>query len=147
MFILKACQYWYQKLKEELHNGLIQGQNGYPNTIKQAYTMIRERRNHGIPRIDAESQLAFMTNEELGEGGDNKVVLPLGGGKAKPYIKCNKCGKQGHYANKCPTLEMDKAISAFGVECNKDKGYAKHKRVSRHWLLLNNQSTTNIMCN
>eukprot|EP00957_Ditylum_brightwellii_P162382 12365435-Ditylum_brightwellii.AAC.1 len=54
---------------------------------------------------------------------------------------------------------MEKAISAFGIDYKKGEEYksghhnkfiyltSKHKRVSRDWLLLENRSTTNIMCN
>eukprot|EP00957_Ditylum_brightwellii_P043089 3264027-Ditylum_brightwellii.AAC.2 len=50
-------------------------------------------------------------------------------------------------------------MSAFIIDYKEDEGYesghhkkfiyltSKHKRVSRDWLLLDNQSTTNIMCN
>eukprot|EP00957_Ditylum_brightwellii_P126431 9637703-Ditylum_brightwellii.AAC.1 len=158
MFILNACRFQYQTLKEELHNSLTQGWNGYPNTIEQGYTMLCKCCGHGTPRINSEPQLAFLTN--AGPGGGYKEVVPLlGGGKPKTHTTCNKCGKLGHYANRCPTLKVEKAISAFGIESDEDKGYesgnsnefiyptSKHKRVSRDWLLLDNQSTTNIMCN
>eukprot|EP00957_Ditylum_brightwellii_P058290 4419501-Ditylum_brightwellii.AAC.1 len=71
--------------------------------------MICKRHNHGTPRINTEPQLAFLMNGDTGGGeGDKEVVPPSGGGKLKPYIICNECGKRGHYANRCPTLEMER---------------------------------------
>eukprot|EP00957_Ditylum_brightwellii_P040638 3075861-Ditylum_brightwellii.AAC.1 len=83
--------------------------------------MLCECCNHGTPRLNSEPQLAVLTDAGSG-GGDKKVPL-LGGGKSKPHITCSKCGKLSHYANRCPTLEVEKAISAFGIELDKDNGY------------------------
>eukprot|EP00957_Ditylum_brightwellii_P069656 5289900-Ditylum_brightwellii.AAC.1 len=52
--------------------------NSYPNSIKQAYTMICERRNHGTPRVGTESQLAFHARGD-GEEEDEEI-FPLAGG-------------------------------------------------------------------
>eukprot|EP00957_Ditylum_brightwellii_P120361 9183695-Ditylum_brightwellii.AAC.1 len=97
IFVIKACQFCYQRLKEELHNELAQGWNGYPNTLDQAYTMLSERRDHGTSKTKMETQLVFHAGG--GSDQDDNVVLPAGGEKAKPHIKCNKCRKQGHFAN------------------------------------------------
>eukprot|EP00957_Ditylum_brightwellii_P001237 96961-Ditylum_brightwellii.AAC.1 len=92
------------------------------------------------------------------------MVLLAGGGKVRPYIKCNKCGKKGHCANKCLDLSLPKSkdtgLSVFIIEEDDELGredsggenefiflLAKHKMVNKNMLLLDNQSSTNIMCN
>eukprot|EP00957_Ditylum_brightwellii_P184512 14053919-Ditylum_brightwellii.AAC.1 len=152
-------------LKEELHNGLTQGWNGYPNSIKEAYMMICKRQDQDTPKIPTKTQLAFLTKGGGGgeEDEEKEIVLPAGGGKVRPYIKCNKCGKKRHYTNKCPDLFLPKnketGISAFIIDDDELGGEdssgenefifltAKHKMVNKNMLLLNNQSSTNIVCN
>eukprot|EP00957_Ditylum_brightwellii_P187221 14258923-Ditylum_brightwellii.AAC.1 len=43
MFIIKACQSHYQKLKEELHNGLTQGRNGLKYVGTGLYNVVRKK--------------------------------------------------------------------------------------------------------
>eukprot|EP00957_Ditylum_brightwellii_P070672 5371051-Ditylum_brightwellii.AAC.1 len=102
MFVMKACRYRYQKLKEELHNGLTQGQNGYPNTVDQAYTMICKGCNQDAPRIETNPQLAFHADGGDPQDREEEILPPTGGGKVRPWVTCDKCKKKGHYANKCP---------------------------------------------
>eukprot|EP00957_Ditylum_brightwellii_P091278 6950602-Ditylum_brightwellii.AAC.1 len=122
--------------------------------------MLSERRDNGTPKTEMETQLAFHDGDRGKQDKDgDEVVLPTWEGKVKPHIRCNRCRKRGHYANRCPLQEMKEAISAFGIESSDDKGYdskhsnkfiyltTKHKGVNQDMLLLSNQSTTNIMRN
>eukprot|EP00957_Ditylum_brightwellii_P006490 491762-Ditylum_brightwellii.AAC.1 len=124
IFILKVCCFRYQKLKEELYNKVAQGWNGYPDSVEKACTMLCERRDNGMPRITTESQLAFHVEGKGGhnEGGEEEIVPPTGGGKVKPYIRCNKCNKKGHYINKCPNLikEKEEEVLAFIIKEEED---------------------------
>eukprot|EP00957_Ditylum_brightwellii_P116001 8849508-Ditylum_brightwellii.AAC.1 len=126
--------------------------------------MICKSRNNSAQRIAVESQLAFHVK---GKGTGDKetkeeVVPPAGGGKVRPYIQCNKCNKKGHYANKCPEVleNKEEELSAFIIKEDKDPNNkdsdggnefifltTHHKTVNKNMLLLDNQSSTNIICN
>eukprot|EP00957_Ditylum_brightwellii_P150784 11480905-Ditylum_brightwellii.AAC.1 len=69
----------FSKLKEELHNGLAQGRNGYPDTVDQAYTMICERRDQGTPRIKTDPQLAFHADGRDPQDGEEEILPPTEG--------------------------------------------------------------------
>eukprot|EP00957_Ditylum_brightwellii_P057286 4341628-Ditylum_brightwellii.AAC.1 len=81
MFILKACRFRYQKLKEELHNKLARGWNGYPESVEKAYTMLYKRRDNDTPRINIELRLAFHAEGEGSEEEESgEEIVPCAGG-------------------------------------------------------------------
>eukprot|EP00957_Ditylum_brightwellii_P027068 2046528-Ditylum_brightwellii.AAC.1 len=43
--------------------------------------------------------MVFLTEGQGEKEGEEEIVPLAGGGKVRPYIKCNKCGKKGCYAN------------------------------------------------
>eukprot|EP00957_Ditylum_brightwellii_P114240 8709676-Ditylum_brightwellii.AAC.1 len=79
-FLKKACKIRYRKLLDELHHGIHQGRNGYPDTIEAAYTMICECKDmsshHGVGDNHHMSLLAAG-----GGGGKGKIVLPANKGR------------------------------------------------------------------
>eukprot|EP00957_Ditylum_brightwellii_P024488 1848091-Ditylum_brightwellii.AAC.1 len=103
-------------------------------------------------------QPTFHADSGDPQGREEEILPPAGGGEVRPWATCNKCKKKGHYFNKCPVKEVELAVSAFGIKGSSDKGYNisnnnkfifltnKHCRVNKNYLLLDNQSSTNIMC-
>eukprot|EP00957_Ditylum_brightwellii_P170718 12994283-Ditylum_brightwellii.AAC.1 len=121
--------------------------------------MICKRHDQDAPRIEMDPQLSFHADGGDPQDGEEEVLPPTGGGKVRPWVTCDKCKKKGHYVNKCPVKEVKLAVLAFGIEGSNNKGYNsnsnnkfifltnKHHRVNKNYLLLDNQSSTNIMCN
>eukprot|EP00957_Ditylum_brightwellii_P029981 2269403-Ditylum_brightwellii.AAC.1 len=120
--------------------------------------MICKQHEHNMPKVETEHQLMFNDNGKIDQEDNEEVVPPAGGGEVRPWIKCNKCNKRGHYTNKCHWDKIDQEVSAFGIEGSNNKGYCgsnnnvfiyltvQHRGVNYNWLLIGNQSTINIMC-
>jgi hypothetical protein len=77
----------YGRLKTELNNAYMAGQNNYPKTVESAVTMLSHYVNdkgvHG-------------TDEDKGQAALTSFM------QKHKNVMCYKCGKKGHYANKCP---------------------------------------------
>jgi hypothetical protein len=75
----------YGRLKTELNNTYVAGQNNYPKMVESAVTMLSHyMKDKGV----------HVTDEDKGQ-----VTLTSFMQKHK-NVKCYKCGKKGHYANK-----------------------------------------------
>jgi hypothetical protein len=79
-------------LKTELNNAYVAGQNNYPNMVESAVTMLSQYIN---------DKGVHVTDEEKGQ-----ATLTSSMQKHK-NMTCYKCGKKGHYANKCPHGDND----------------------------------------
>eukprot|EP00957_Ditylum_brightwellii_P034531 2618366-Ditylum_brightwellii.AAC.1 len=107
--------------------------------------------------------VSHVEGEGRGDGEPEEEFVPLAGGrKVQQYIHCNKCNKKGHYTYKCPELlkKREKEVSAFIIDKednpnNQDNDGRNefiflttcYKTVNKSTLLLDNQSSMNIMCN
>jgi ribosomal protein S27AE len=78
----------YGRLKNELNNADVAGQNNYPKTVESAVTMFSHYMN---------DKGVHMTGEDKGQT-DQKSFMQ----KHKDVTRY-KCGKKGHYTNKCPS--------------------------------------------
>eukprot|EP00957_Ditylum_brightwellii_P202879 15332187-Ditylum_brightwellii.AAC.1 len=119
---------------------------------------------HGITvGISCQRQRQRQRQRKMWGDGDpeEEIVSPAGGSKVRPFICCNKCNKKCHYANKCPGLLKNKEdkMSVFIIDKEDDPKDEDsdgknefiflptwHKTVNKNMLLLDNQSSTNIMC-
>jgi hypothetical protein len=78
----------YGRLKIELNNAYVAGQNNYPKTVESAVTMLAHYMNEkGV----------HMTDENK-EQTDQKSSM-----QKHKSVSCYKCGMKGHYANICPS--------------------------------------------
>jgi hypothetical protein len=91
----------YGRLKTELKNAYVAGQNNYSKTVESAVTMLSYYRN---------DKGVHMTDEDKGQT-DQKSFM-----QKHKNLTCYKCGKKGHYANKCPNGDNgDKASTRFSL--------------------------------
>jgi hypothetical protein len=78
----------YGRLKTKLNNAYVAGQNKYPKTVESAVTMLSHSMNN--------KGVHDMTDGDKGQT-DQKSFM-----QKHKNVMCHKCGKKGHYANKCP---------------------------------------------
>eukprot|EP00957_Ditylum_brightwellii_P079990 6083165-Ditylum_brightwellii.AAC.1 len=68
VFLKKACQTRYKKLLNELHHGVQQKRNSYPDTIANAYAMISECKDTGNYRGQGDNhRMSFLNDTTSGE--------------------------------------------------------------------------------
>jgi hypothetical protein len=87
----------YGRLKTELNNAYVAGQNNYPKMVESAVTMLSHYMN---------DKGVYMTGEDKGQT-DQKSFMQ----KKHKNVTYYKCGKKGHYANKCPNGDNDDEVS------------------------------------
>jgi hypothetical protein len=82
----------YGRLEMELNNTYVAGKSNYPKTVESAVTMLSHYMNDkGI----------HMTDEDKGQTDQKSFV------QKHKNVTCYKCGKKGHYANKCNSGDSD----------------------------------------
>jgi hypothetical protein len=97
----------YGRLKTELNNAYVAGQNNFSKTVEIAVTMLSHYMNNkGVHVTDADKgQAALMSFMQKHKN-----------------VTCYKCGKKGHYANKCPNEDNNDKASAkpsLSSHCNR----------------------------
>jgi hypothetical protein len=86
----------YGRLKTELNNAYVAGQNNYLKTVESAVTMLSHYIN---------GKGAHVTDEDKGQATQRSFM------QKHKNVTCYKCGKKGHYANKCPDGDNDNKVS------------------------------------
>jgi hypothetical protein len=86
----------YGRLKTELNNAYVAGQNNYPKTDESAVTMLSHYMN---------DKGVHVTDEDKGQTTLTSFM------QKHKNVTCYKCGKKGHYANKCPDGDNDDEAS------------------------------------
>jgi Reverse transcriptase (RNA-dependent DNA polymerase)/Zinc knuckle len=166
-FLFGSDKVRYGKLLEDLENGFTQGNDVYPATLQQAYTLLvhwkQDPRNvvrliGGVHDGVAFANVGSDGSERTQGGGSGG----RGGGRRLPT--CYRCNEQGHLARDCPA---ERAASSGREEGNGDltatqllmQGVEElaveesfqfaqiDGRLPDSWILLDNQSTVNIFRN
>jgi hypothetical protein len=149
------------------------GTNNYPTNVTSAYNLLMHYKNHMKPmtRIYNNSEGVSFANVEKASERKSKFFPDV------TKVKCFACNKMGHYAKDCPTQEtpevsgttppayvaapadkVGKVGATFLTISEEDAyddvdGFMLHqtskssKHVNPNWILLDNQSTTDIFCN
>ena len=103
----------YGRLKTELNNAYVAGQNNYPKTVGSAVTMLSHYMN---------DKGVHVTDEDKGQT-DLKSFM-----QNQKNVTCYKCGKKGHYTNKCPGGDSDDKASTRSSLSNRSNN-SKPKRI------------------
>jgi hypothetical protein len=93
----------YGRLKTELKNAYVAGQNNYPKTVESVVTMLPHYMN---------GKGVHMTDEDKGQTDQKSFV------QKHKNVTCYKCGKKGYYASKCPNGDSNDESSTRSSQSN-----------------------------
>ena len=96
LFLLKSNEQRYGRLVQELANDYNKGRDDYPKSLTAAYELMLHdvRDQDSKPQPHGNDGLTFGTVAQGVPGTDTQP-------NPRPDITCNRCGKCGHFANKC----------------------------------------------
>jgi hypothetical protein len=105
----------YGRLKTKVNSAYVAGQNNNLKTVESAVTMLSHYMN---------DKGVHVTDEDKGQ-----ATLPSFMPKHK-NLTCYKCGKKGHYANKCPSGDNnDKASTRSSLSNRSNHSNRSNNRV------------------
>jgi hypothetical protein len=122
LFLAKSDQARHGPLSQELANDFNKGRDSCPESLTAACELMLHdvRSPNTRPQPGGDNGMAFNTVAGEGVPGSNTQANP------RPDVTCNKCGKVGHFSNKC--AETKHANGAVSV--NAGMGEAPPNNVS-----------------
>lgn len=101
LFLVRSDQSRYGRLVQELANDFNKGTDSYPSTLTAAYELmlhdVRDQdtkiQSHGAPGMAFNT--VGTTTARTGVPATDSQPNP------RPDVTCHKCGKDGHFLNKC----------------------------------------------
>jgi hypothetical protein len=137
-----------------LRNSFLDGQNFYLATVEEAFSILQQCERN-MPHINCENNGMSFVNAGIDEQGKKNSDEP-----PKQQVTCFNCGKQGHFANKCPHQKIEAKgtnlcmdtdnKSTKNVEDDKDDAgfmFSQAESIPKSWILLDSQSTVDLFCN
>ena len=99
-FFHGADRQQYGQLIRDYENSFIEGHDRFPKTLTDAYNLLvkyKQPKNRSSSNIS--DGVNFVNSGEESEEADGTTLAQTKFDKSK--VKCNKCGRMGHYANEC----------------------------------------------
>jgi len=148
IFIMNANKTRFNTLKTTLENDYTKGNDQYPKDLVSAFHLLtyykQDPSSYSKPSSRSEQGVSFAQ-----KGKEDK----------SKNIKCYGCGAEGVKKPDCPKCNPDKKTNNTGkkfVTIGGTKNEVAHtsfqflqpkEDVDPNWILLDNQSTTNVFCN
>ena len=130
----------YKTYQNDLKNAKLDGQDNYPTTVSAAYNILQRREADKTAPVIHEN-VTFAT-----VASDNGIL--------HERISCHSCGQRGHFADHCPVTTTSEGVNGNGGAASEQGNISfallqKVKRclISKWWLLLDSQSTLDLICN
>jgi Zinc knuckle len=106
-FLLSSDRVRFRKLIEDLETSHLQGQNNYPKTVQDAYTLLvnwKQDPRNMVQMSGMGGDGVVFTNNVVEPDESGTTLATMGGkkGRNKNQITCFKCQVKGHYADSCP---------------------------------------------
>jgi Reverse transcriptase (RNA-dependent DNA polymerase) len=167
LFIRHADPKRFATLIVDLDNQYSRGNNQFPVTLQNAYTLLSEYKvvesavlkktiNH-TPQSTPVPQMQ-ATQDDVGNAmtftQSTKIVAGTDG-TSKPDIRCYKCNNNGHYAPQCPSGSSDvQLFQSTEMVTQPNVSFTFHQQhlpngasVPDTWILLDSQSTVSVFKN
>ena len=138
-------------LMESLLEGIHKGRDKFPETVVEAYNLLRHISNDIFTNMTYTHQskgnkrFLFRRNNKINnvsfaQKGQTCKIVPGNDRKIHEEIECHNCHKKGHYSNQCP-YKKKVALAHFVLAQN------QLELINRDWLLLDTFSTVSVFCN
>ena len=105
-FICKANIEKFGKLREDLENDYTKGNNNWPQTVTEAYSLITNYRDFSKSRtkkiVKASTGVSFAQQQQGRNNNNNNNNNRLSNAEWLAQQECYNCNKKGHLARDCP---------------------------------------------
>ena len=166
-FLLGGREDAYGQLINDLENGYLRGHDDSPNDVVLAYDMManykapKNNRNSN-PRNPRQPVRQGLTFAQAAQSNQNSTTAGTYGILFPHVLRCFRCNKKGHYADRCPSASVsllqdghsnsghqDSPRLHFGFfQCSYTMMQSpRYEGLNPNWVLLDSQSNCDIFCN